>query len=178
MLSCIATSKFPLQIHNLFSKKLMLLCIKLSGNTVRSVKSLSLITCLCLYSGSDLGKLTLMAVGMGSRGQSVCSVSSVSGEGANSGEGGDVPSSMLCKDTTWTGLQCVFTSPMLLSLSWSSSFLVLLCWQLLLSVFRWFKSKLGYELDSSMAWKSLSKLSEPSLDPFCLTCATWHRRWV
>lgn len=109
------------------------MCVELCGNIVRSLKFLSMTACLC--SGTDLGKETEREVDMGSRGLSACSLSSVSGEGANSGEGGDVPSSMLCKDTICGGLLCVLVVLMLLSLSLSSSLLVLLCLWLLLSAF-------------------------------------------
>ncbi len=102
---------------------------------MRSFKFLSMTACRRLCSGTDLGKETEREVDMGSRGQSTCSLSSVSGEGANSGEGGDVPSSILCIDTTCGGLLCVLVVLMLLYLSLSSSLLVLHSWWFPLSAF-------------------------------------------
>lgn len=38
------------------------------------------------------------------------SCSSASGDGANSGEGGEIPPAVLCRDTTWVGLLRVSVS--------------------------------------------------------------------
>lgn len=86
--------------------------VELSDNLAGSHNGLSVTAC----SGTDLEKETGREADMESKGSSP-----VSGEGAKSGEGGDVPSSMLCKDTTCGGLLCVLVVLTSLSSSLSSS---------------------------------------------------------
>lgn len=66
--------------------------------------------------------------------------SSMSGEGANSGEGGETLSYVWYRDTTREGLPFV-----VVTLVWtSSSSLILLCWLIpLLCAFTWSRSKVG-----------------------------------
>lgn len=66
-----------------------------------------------------------------SRKLSLSSYSSALGEGAKSGDGGDIPSSMLCRDTTWVGLLRSSVSFTLLS----SPLMLLLCVESLLKTF-------------------------------------------
>lgn len=67
------------------------------------------------------------------------SCSSESGEGANSGDGGDIPSPVLWRDTTWVGLLRVSVSLTLLS----SLLVLLFSLESLLSTLTWFKSNVG-----------------------------------
>lgn len=70
--------------------------MELSGNIVRSPKSLSVTADVQTCTGSKCCR----AEGTASRTGLACSELCVSGEGANRGEGGDIPSSMLRIDIT------------------------------------------------------------------------------